>query len=104
MRDGEEALARLARGTCDVLVTELDVGPQDGLAVAAEARRLHPETQVVVISGQGPRRRSCGRCARGSRTSSRNPSNLEQLALTVEKAVEKTFILRELVHLSRTDG
>ena len=76
----------------------------DGLAIAAEARRLHAETQVIIITGQGSKDTILQALRQGVSDYLEKPFDLELLLLTVEKALEKTLVLRELIQLARTDG
>lgn len=104
VRDGAEALERLGGTAYDVIVTDLAVCGADGLAIAAEARRLRTETQVVIITGQGSKDTVLQALRQGVADYIEKPFDLELLLLTVERALEKTLILRELVQLARTDG
>lgn len=103
-RDGAEALAVLAGAAFDIVITDLAIAGGDGLAVAAEARRLHTETQVIIITGQGSKDTILQALRQGVSDYIEKPFDLELLLLTVEKALEKTLILRELIQLARTDG
>ena len=104
VRDGAAALAILAGATQDVVVTDLSLSGADGLTIASEARRLHTETQVVVITGQGSKDTVLQALRQGVSDYIEKPFDLELLLLTIEKALEKTLVLRELVQLARTDG
>ncbi len=54
-QDGGEVLEHLQqRGPFDVLVTDLVMPGIDGLELAAEAVRIQPGIEVLVISGHGP--------------------------------------------------
>lgn len=102
--DGAEALSRLAAGRFDVVVTDLAISGPDGLRVAAEARRLHAESQVVIITGQGSKEAVIQALRQGVCDFVEKPFELELLLVSVERALEKAALLRELVRLSRTDG
>lgn len=104
VRDGSAAIALLAGATFDVVITDLAISGADGLAVAAETRRLNSETQVVIITGLGSKDTILQALRQGVSDYIEKPFDLELLLLTVEKAIEKTFILRELIQLARTDG
>jgi diguanylate cyclase (GGDEF)-like protein len=104
VRDGAAALALLAGAAYDVVITDLAISGVDGLALAAEARRQHAETQVVIITGQGSKDTLLQALRQGVSDYIEKPFDLELLLLTVEKAFEKTLILRELIQLARTDG
>ncbi|HEY5999791.1 MAG TPA: diguanylate cyclase [bacterium] len=103
-REGGAAMRMLAAATYDVVITDLAVGGPDGLTIAAEARRLHAETQVIVITGCGSKDTVLTALRQGVADYLEKPFDLELLLVTVERALEKTEILRELVQLSRTDG
>lgn len=47
----EEALARVKQRRFDVVVTDLKMQGLDGLAFLAEVKSLHPDTDVIVITG-----------------------------------------------------
>lgn len=49
--DGDQALRLLDRGTFDVLVTDGDMAPLDGLSLAAAAAAIRPQLLIVMISG-----------------------------------------------------
>jgi len=104
VRDGAEAMAMLVGAAYDIVITDLAITGVDGLALAGEARRLHTETQVVIITGQGSKDTILKALRQGVADYIEKPFDLELLLLTVEKALEKTFILRELIQLARTDG
>ena len=104
VKDGTEAMAMLVGSTYDIIVTDLAVSGVDGLAIAAEARRLRTETQVIIITGQGSKETVLQALRLGVSEYLEKPFDLELLLLSVEKALEKTLILRELIQLARTDG
>lgn len=104
VKEGEAAVEKLATTTYDVVVTDLALAKTDGLSIAAEARRLHAETQVIIITGQSSKETVLQALRQGVWDYVEKPFDLEILQFTIEKALEKTIILRELVHLSRTDG
>jgi DNA-binding NtrC family response regulator len=49
--NGTRAIERLRSGRFDLLITDLKMPGADGLAVIREARRLHPDLPVVIITG-----------------------------------------------------
>lgn len=102
--DEAAALESIASRPYDVVVTGLAVGGADGLAIAAHARSLRAEAQVVVITGQSSKDSILKALRQGVADYIEKPFDLDLLLLTVERALEKTLILRELVQLSRTDG
>ena len=49
--DGSDAVAKLAAGRFDLIVTDLWMPGVDGFGVIAEAKRLHPATPVLALTG-----------------------------------------------------
>jgi len=97
-------MAMLVGATHDIVITDLAITGVDGLDISAEARRLHTETQVIIITGQGSKETILQALRQGVSDYLEKPFDLELLLLTVEKALEKSLILRELIQLARTDG
>ena len=51
--DALSGLAKLESGSFDVVLTDLALPQQSGLAVARSVKRLHPQTPVILITGWG---------------------------------------------------
>lgn len=49
--NGETAVERLREGGWDVVITDHRMGPTDGVAVLAEAARVLPDSQRMMITG-----------------------------------------------------
>jgi DNA-binding NtrC family response regulator len=47
----DEALARVRERRFDVIITDLKMPGMDGLAFLGQVRTLHPDTDVIVITG-----------------------------------------------------
>jgi len=50
---GEEALVKLKERSFDIALTDLKMYEMDGMAVLEHAKRLHPDTAVVVMTAYG---------------------------------------------------
>lgn len=53
--EGAAALRALQEHAYDVIVTDLKMRPPAGMEVVLEARRSHPETRLLVITGYADR-------------------------------------------------
>jgi DNA-binding NtrC family response regulator len=51
--DGQQALARLEEDVPDVMVLDLKMPGMGGLEVLERVKRLHPEVQVIILTGHG---------------------------------------------------
>ena len=52
---GDDGLARLEKGGYHLVITDLDLGPPGGLAVAAAARQGTARVPVIIMSGAAGR-------------------------------------------------
>jgi DNA-binding NtrC family response regulator len=51
--DGNGALAALATGTFDVVVTDIVMPDKEGIEVIMEMRKMRPELPIIAMSGGG---------------------------------------------------
>ncbi len=104
VKNGNEGVEKAAGGSYDLLITDLRLGGVDGLEVAAVCREHNPELQTIVITGQGSKESVIAALRQGVWDYVEKPLDLQRLLFTVEKALDKRRMERELVRLSRTDG
>ena len=102
--DGRLALEKLAGESYDLIISDLKLHGADGLELAEAARKANPHTQVVIITGNSSKQSILQALRQGVWDYVEKPFELELLLLTVEKALEKSRMEKELIHLSRTDG
>ena len=53
VKNGERAIERLSKDIYDAVVTDLRLEGADGIIVLGEAKRIQPETEVLVMTGHG---------------------------------------------------
>jgi PleD family two-component response regulator len=104
VKNGTEGVKKAGVGSYDLLITDLRLGGVDGLKVAAVCREHNPELQTIVITGQGSKESVTAALRQGVWDYVEKPLDLQRLLFTVEKALDKRRMERELVRLSRTDG
>jgi signal transduction histidine kinase len=51
--DGEAAIQKLREREYPVIVTDMKMPRKDGLSVISAARELHPDTEIIVLTGHG---------------------------------------------------
>jgi two-component system cell cycle response regulator len=103
-KDGFEALHRLQGEHFDIIVTDLALQGIDGLAITASAHKFLPESQVIIITGRATKESAIMALRHGVFNFFEKPFPLELLFFSIEKALDKIGLTRELVRLSRTDG
>ncbi len=50
---GQEAIELLEENTFDLVLTDLVMEPIDGIQILVKAKKLNPQTKVIIISGYG---------------------------------------------------
>lgn len=53
VHDGEQALATIAEGGCDLVLLDINLPKKDGLAVLTELRQAGDQTPVIMVSARG---------------------------------------------------
>ena len=104
VKNGDEGVDKARVGSYDLLITDLRLGGVDGLQVASVCREHNPELQTIVITGQGSKESAIAAIRQGVWDYVEKPLDLQRLLFTIEKALDKRRMERELVRLSRTDG
>jgi diguanylate cyclase (GGDEF)-like protein len=102
--DGAEGRRMAAAGGYDLLVTDLRVGSVGGLRIAEAARESNSHLQVIVITGHGSKEAAIEALRHGVWDFVEKPFDFELFLITIEKALDKNRMEKELVRLSRTDG
>jgi DNA-binding NtrC family response regulator len=93
---GEEALAKLAAAPCDLVLTDLALGRgASGMDVLKGARRLRPETVVVMITAHGSEKIAVEAMKNGAEDYVPKPFDNDEIRLVVQRALERTRLQRE---------
>ncbi|MEW5721750.1 MAG: response regulator [Thermodesulfobacteriota bacterium] len=92
---GEEALAFLAENQVDVVVLDLKMPGMNGLRALREIRRLHPETEVIILTGHAAFDSENGTPPPGVFDYVIKPVRLEELIGKIKAAHEKVRADRE---------
>jgi DNA-binding NtrC family response regulator len=100
----KDAVNALAADTCDLLLTDLRMPEIDGLELLRQARRLRPETEVVVMTAYATVATAVTAMKEGACDYLGKPFDKDELLVVVQKALERRTLrreneqLRELVH------
>lgn len=93
--DGSAALSRIAEAEYDLVVTDLKMPGADGLAVLSAARKAHPETEVIILTGYATVETALSALKSGAYDYVTKPFNLDEVRVLVQRALEKTALKRE---------
>jgi len=97
--DGQEAIDILKQEEVDLVLTDLRMKGQDGMAVLAETKKLWPSTEVVVITGYASVDTAVEAMRQGAYHYVAKPYKIEELRAVVDKALEKNLLRREVLSL-----
>jgi len=96
---GKEALAVLKARAFDLVITDLRMPDVDGLAVLAEAKRLHPDTEVIVVTAFSTTETAIAAMKAGAHDYLTKPFKIDEVGLVVSRAMEKRRLSRDNVTL-----
>jgi two-component system response regulator HydG len=106
--DGAAALRRVQAETYDVVLTDLRMPGVDGMDVLREARRLAPETQVIVMTAYGTVESAVEAMRLGACDVLAKPFREDELLVRVSKALEDRRVRGQVSllagELRRRDG
>lgn len=92
---GEAALARLARGGVDVLITDMVMPGVCGLDLVRRSRALDPPPEVILATGNATVESAIQALKNGARDYLLKPCNPEQLRHIVRACIEQRRLLDE---------
>ena len=98
-RSGEEGLQLLRDQPVDVVVTDLRMQDIDGMEIVRVATDVQPEAKVIMITAFGSIASAISAIRAGAFDYLSKPFEIEELALTVHKALEDTRLRRENIRL-----
>jgi two-component system response regulator HydG len=94
--DGSIALEQLARGTYDVVLTDLRMPNLDGMQLLKTVQQSSPQTQVIVMTAYGTIESAVEAIRHGACDFLTKPFQSDEVLLRVGKALEKRRLLGEV--------
>jgi two-component system response regulator PilR (NtrC family) len=92
---GTEGLAALRAREFDVVITDLRMPEVSGLEILAEAKKLYPDTQVVVVTAFATTETAIAAMKAGAYDYLTKPFKVDEVGLVVERALERRVLHRE---------
>ncbi len=93
--DGEQAATLLASTSFDVVITDLKMpGTIDGLALLEISKRLHPGSEVLLITAHSSIDSAVAAMKKGAADYLEKPVNVEELLLRIEKITTLKSLMR----------
>ncbi len=94
--NGHDALSTVRAQAFDLILTDLRLGSDDGLEMLAELRKLAPDTVAIVLTGYASLESAIEAMRQGAYDYLVKPTDVEELKLTVARALERQRLQREL--------
>jgi len=98
---GSEALDLLNQSHFDLVITDLKMGDVDGVQVMKTAKELHPEIEVIIVTGYATVNSAVDAMAQGAFYYLPKPIKLKELHALVLRSLEKTLLRREISRLKQ---
>jgi len=99
--DGEEAYQRALAFRPDLVIADLVMAGMDGLALAGALQQDYPSATVIILTGHATVDTAVTAMKRGVYDYLTKPVDTRRLRPLIEKALEKTEIMREVTLLRR---
>ena len=96
---GNEAIASIKARAFDVIITDLRMPDIDGLTILAEAKRVRPDTEVIVVTAFSTTETAIAAMKAGAHDYLTKPFKIDEVGLVVDRAMEKRRLARENVAL-----
>ncbi len=93
---GESALKIFTGNNFDLVITDLFMGEIDGMRVLEEVKKKSPDTEVIIITAFGTIENAVQAMRNGAYHYITKPPRPDEVLLTVEKALERKKVLKEL--------
>jgi DNA-binding NtrC family response regulator len=100
----DETVQKLTEEKPDVVLLDIMMPGADGLTVLKQIRSIHPECQVIMLTGLNTARTAFAAKGTGAFDYVTKPFDVEELRLRVEHALEKVQLSRELERLKEEVG
>ncbi|MGQ9509780.1 MAG: sigma-54-dependent transcriptional regulator [Thermodesulfobacteriota bacterium] len=91
--NGKEAFQLFQQQDVDLVITDLVMPKMDGIALLESIKALRPETEVIVISGQGTIEKAVQAMKLGAFDFIEKPIDPRVISLLVERALEKQTLV-----------
>ncbi len=98
---GEKAIELLQHSHFDLVVTDFKMHDIDGVQVMKTAKKLHPEIEVIIVTGYATVNSAVDAMAQGAFYYLSKPIKLKELLTLVTRATEKTLLRWEISRLKQ---
>jgi len=94
--DGEEGLEKFSKDqSFDVILTDLMMPKVNGMQVLEQVKKLDPTVELIMLTGFGGNESAIEAMKKGAYDYLLKPTNVEELFITVQKAIERRRLSEE---------
>ncbi|MCZ6695256.1 MAG: response regulator [Acidobacteria bacterium] len=93
--DGIEALDKMQGNGFNLVVSDIDMPEMDGVALLQEIKKIHPDTEVIMLTGVVDVDTAINSIRLGANDYLTKPFNLAEVRITVARALEKRRLILE---------
>ncbi|MDQ1330761.1 MAG: hypothetical protein QG578_1026 [Thermodesulfobacteriota bacterium] len=104
VESGIIALQELEKREFDLVLTDLKMQVVDGLQVLEKAREIHPDTEVIVITGYATVATAVDAMQKGAFYYLPKPVKIDEVRILVRQALEKRSLKKEVADLKLRIG
>ncbi|MBF0458271.1 MAG: sigma-54-dependent Fis family transcriptional regulator [Nitrospirae bacterium] len=94
-RDGEEALAKIEKGSFDCLISDVKMPKLSGISLLEKIKEKYPEIEVIIITAFGSIESAVEAMRKGASDYITKPFELDELILKVSKLKERRLMQKE---------
>ncbi|MFZ2087975.1 MAG: sigma-54 dependent transcriptional regulator [Desulfobaccales bacterium] len=96
---GVKALKELEKTEFDLVMTDLRMQQVDGMQVLERTRELHPDTEVIMITGYATVSTAVEAMQKGAYHYLAKPYKIDEVRILVRQALERRWLKREVIEL-----
>ncbi len=94
-RNGRDVLEAMEKDSFDVLVTDLMMPGAGGIQILREAKKIHPESIVIILTGYASLDTAIEAIRGGAYDYIQKPFKFEEFGIVIRNASEKIILIRE---------
>jgi len=103
-KSADEAVQKVTEEMPDLVLLDIVLPGEDGLAVLKQIKSIHPDCQIIMLTGLNTAQAAFAARATGAFGYVTKPFDVEDLRMRVERAMEKMQLSRELERLKEEVG
>lgn len=92
---GKEALTEIRKGLFDIVIADLKLPDVGGIRILEEAKEVHPESAVIMMTGYASTESAVGALNRGAFSYIIKPFNVDEVKVVIKKALHQIKLSKD---------